>query len=419
MTGFLPRFPAFNPVAMRRVTSLQPITALEQPQVVSSRLKKSQDVVSQCTSLARVSNDPTVWKAALDSVTRSIGVLKGEDISTILRSSARSGHRDELMLAATCESIKTMPQLGILRVRDIASILTSFYKLNFTPSVETLNSLSAEILRSLPLYRTRNQDLCLLFRYFSVLRFNPSLVINFDSGFKHPYIADRLEREIENRLGQFGPLELSIIAKYSSRISLESLMRNYSRSQHVPIAVKEFFIRQLDNRFGQNAWMAYEYLLTPDTDSTGWNQSKPEEDDDYLGLNDDKKFSLAKRKTKLPLFQLDDALVKERLDTVKETSSRRKESIAKRIESSSSGSELSEQQLEFIRSLEEEFAEVKLEPLVPKAFSEKVSKKPYRDLELSESKQKPEARELRTMKEFKNYRRRVLARFARLLDSPS
>jgi hypothetical protein len=245
-------------------------------------------------------------------------------------------------------------------------------------------------------------------------------VVNFDSDFKHPFITDRLESEIQNRLGQFGPLELSIIAKYSSRISLESLMRNYSRNQHAPIAIKEFFIRQLDIRFGPKAWMAFEHLLTPDTDSTGWNQSMPEEDDDFLGLNDDKKYSLAKHQDRLPLFQLHDALVQDQLAEVRSRFLRRRETRSKHTDSSScSSSELSVEQLEFIRSLEEEFADVEVKSSIPKSFSEKASKKTYRDLTWSDLQKKPEARELRSMKEFKNYRRRVLSRFARLLDNPS
>ena len=372
-------------------------------------------MVSQCTQLARVSSDPSIWKAALETVTRSISALKGEDIATVLRASSRVGVRDELMLASVCESLKTLPMLRVLRVRDIASIFSSFHRLNFAPSVQALNALSAEVVRSLPLYRTRSQDLCLLFRYFSILQRNPDLIVDYQNQFQYPHITQKLETAIEERIGQFGPAELSIMAKYASRISLKSLMQNFSRQEHVKPAVREFFFKQLDMRFGEDAWKEFAHLLTVDKDSTGWNRPLPEHEEDVFGLWGNGLVK-AERSERPPLFQLQDSLVQEALESTKSGNLKeRRENKGKPVVEPAKG--LSEGQLEFLKMIEEEMGDVQQhQPETVKLFSQRVDRKLVRDLDQSDARGKPEPPEVRAMRKFKSARQRRLGRFSILLD---
>ena len=400
---------------MRRVSSLQPITALDAVVKPGRSTRKSLDVVSQCTQLARVSSDPSIWKVALETVTKSISVLKGEDIATVLRASSRVGVRDELMLASVCESLKTLPMLRVLRVRDIASIFSSFHRLNFAPSVETLNALGAEVIRSLPLYRTRSQDLCLLFRYFSILQRNPDLIVNYNNQFQYPQITQKLETAIEERIGQFGPAELSIIAKYASRVSLKSLMQNFSRQEHVKPAVREFFFKQLDKRFGEDAWRQYAHLLTVDKDSTGWNRPLPEHEEDVFGLwgNELVKSELSERP---PLFQLQDRLVQEALDSTRSPNGKwRRTKKENPVVKPATG--LSDEQLEFLKMIEQEMGdEHQQESETVKLFSQSVDRKLVRDLDRSDVRGKPEPPEVRAMRQFKSSRQKHLNRFSLLVD---
>ena len=400
---------------VRNLTTLKPFSAVEKASEPSSTYRRSQDVVSQCVQLSRVSSSPELWTKALESVIPAVALLKGEDMASILRSTARVGVRNETLLAAMCESMKTLPLLRVLRMKDIASICSSFARLNFAPSVEVLNELASEVLRSVDLYRTRNQDLCLLFRYFSILERNPDLVIRYNSEFRFPHITEKLERTITDRIGFFGPVELCVIAKYADRISLESLVRNFSRAQHVRPAVKAAFIQQLDRRFGKDAWREYEHLFVPETDSTGWGRHLEEPQGDIFTQH----FITEERNKKhgFPLFQLDDELVAQALESVKQP--RKPVSRSKEPKPPSKGdSPLSDDQLEFLRMIEAELGQPEVEKhKAPQTFTERVDRKLVRSIELSDIRSEKEAPELRSMRKLKKYRNRILRRFTYLAHS--
>jgi hypothetical protein len=407
----------FNGSIKRLCGEIQPFRALKQAQPIASSFRKSQDVVSQCVQLSRVSSDPDLWRKALQAVIPSVPILKGEDIASILKASARSGVRDETLLAAVCESLKTLPLLRVVRIRDVSSIFTSFFRLNFAPSVETLNSLSAEVVRSLDLYRTRNQDICLLYRYYSVLARNPSIVINYDSNFEYPFLLEKLERAIENRLGRFGSVELCVIAKYTNRISLERLVVNFTRAQHVKPALKQAFIRQLDERFGNDSWKQFEHMFVPDMDSTGWSRPIETSDptDDIFAQHN---LMIKEKKERLPLFQLHDELVAQALASVPSPRRPKKGNESRKDGPKSpndSESPLSDDQLELIRMLEEELADPKDNKERPPArFGEKVDRKLVRSIELGDIWAKPESPELRSMRRLKQYRWRTMRKFTLL-----
>ena len=371
-------------------------------------------MVAQCVQLSRVSSDPQIWKSALDSVIPAVSLLKGEDIASILKATARAGIRNETLLAAVCESLKTLPVLRVVRIRDISSILSSFFRLNFAPSVESLNAMAAEVLRSVDLYRTRNQDICLMYRYFSILRNHPTLVINYESDFRYPQLCEKLERMIGDRIGSFGPVELCVVAKYADRISLERLMINFSRLTHVRPVVRQTFLTQLDRRFGKDSWKHFEHLIVHDEDSTGWarpvvDDQKP---DDIFTETD---LSFVERKPRLPLFQLQDELVAQALESVR--GKPRTSRVAKTLKKSPGDEPLSDDQLEFLRMLEEELAADPAETRTEKAptpFEDTVERKLIRSIELSDIWRKPLAPELQSMRRLKAFRRRRLGKFTQL-----
>jgi hypothetical protein len=405
----------------RRLHSVQPFSGIKKKAPIQSAFRKSHDVVAQCVQLSRVSSSPEIWNNALESVIPAVSMLKGEDIATILRSTAKIGVRNETLLASICESLKTLPILRVLRVKDIASILSSFARLNFVPSVETLNSLAKEVMRSVDLYRTRSQDICKLFRYFSILNRDQNLVIRYQTDFDFPHILERLEREITRRIGYFGPVEICIISKYADRISLETLIRNFSRAQHVRPEVRRTFLNILDQRFGPNAWRQYEHLFVPDQDSSGWSREVPdpkEPVDDIFTLLSQKELEGSIKK-RLPLFRLDDNMVQAFLNSEKSATSWKKKPNDMKIAEDADpvDTPLSEDQLEFLRMLEEELGAhsgPKKETVKP--FTERVDRKLVRSIELSDIGNKPEAPELQKMRKLKRYRSRVLRRFT-LLDN--
>ena len=401
-----------------RLDGIKPFSGtVFKPTAPTSTYRKSQDVVSQCVQLSRVSSNPELWTKALESVIPAVPLLKGEDIATILRSTARVGVRNETLLAAMCESIKTLPLLRVLRLADIASICSSFARLNFAPSVEVLNGMASEVIKSLNLYRSRNRDICLLFRYFSILERNPSYVLRYESDFEFPQITERLERAINDRIGYFGPVELCVVAKYVDRISLESLVRNFSRAQHVRPEIKTAFFQQLDRRFGKDVWKQYEHFFVEDVDATGWGRELPESTEDIF-TPQNSVTEIRKVKHEMPLFQLDDALVKEALESVR---SPRRPPVSSRNKKTVSAGDLplSDEQLEFLRMLEEDLGQTETEnpTVVPKLFSEHVDRKLVRSIELSDIRKEKEAPELRSMRKLKKYRNRLLRRFTQLVPS--
>ena len=370
--------------------------------------RKSEDIVAQFVHLSRTSAGLELWEDLAATVTQSVAKLRGEDMASVLRACAKTGFRNDLMLVALCESLKTLPALRLLRPRDIASILSSFHTLNFVPSVEVINTLSAEIIRSLPLYRKRSADLCQLFRYFSILANNLDLVLNYESEFENPRIVSLLETEIYNRIGSFGPIEVSIITKYAKRLTLKSLVENFARSENVSPIVHMHFIRQLDNRFGKNAWREFAHLFRlSNVDSTGWNrQSKPEDDSD-----EDDDIVSSHPRIKRERFQLDDAMVQEVLERVRGS---RKFHRERKTESESVDGKvvptLSDEQMEFLRSLEEELGMPA--PRKQIAYADTVARDITRDIEESDLSSKKLSPELFRMKKFKERRNRRLFKFA-------
>lgn len=389
--------------------TLPPITVSE---VKASRFRqysKPADIVAQFVHLSRTSAEPELWTDLAATVTQSVAKLRGEDMASVLRACAKTGFRNELMLVAICESLKTLPALRLLRPRDIASILSSFHSLNFVPSVEVINSVSAEIIRSLPLYRTRSTDLCQLFRYFSTLANHPDLVVNYESEFENPRIVSLLETEIHNRIGSLGPIEVSIITKYAKRLTLKSLVENFTRSENVSPIVHAHFIRQLDKRFGKNAWKEFAHLFRlSNVDSTGWNRlSKSDEESD----EDEDEIVSSDPRIKLGRFQLDDALVHEVLERVRGSRNIHREQKTK----SETVDEkvvptLSDEQMEFLRSLEEELGMTR--PRKQIAYTDTVNRDITRDIEESDLSSKKLSPELFRMKKFKERRNRRLFKFA-------
>ena len=192
--------------------------------------------------------------------------LNGDDLATILH---KKTDRDVLLLTAICESLKTVP----LRSENISRILNAFEKLNFVPSVEVLNVVGATVKKNLKLYKTRNTDLCFMFRYFSILARNPQLVVKYNL-FNHPDLTHVLESVIVERIGRFAAPELAMIAQYTERVGLEELVSNFGRNEHIDKKVMDFFFKTLNRKFGHNAWKQFEHLLRAvNTDSTGWGNA--------------------------------------------------------------------------------------------------------------------------------------------------
>jgi hypothetical protein len=217
-----------------------------------------------------------------------------------------------------------------------------------------------------------------------------------------------LETEIYNRIGSFGPIEVSIITKYAKRLTLKSLVENFARSENVSPIVHTHFIRQLDNRFGKNAWREFAHLFRlSNVDSTGWNrQSKPEDDSD-----EDDDIVSANPRIKRERFQLDDAMVQEVLERVRGSRNFHRE---RKTESESVDGKvvptLSDEQMEFLRSLEEELGMPA--PRTQIAYADTVARDITRDIEESDLSSKKLSPELFRMKKFKERRNRRLFKFA-------
>ena len=396
-----------NPVVFPVVTSEEVRTSRHR------QYRKSRDIVAQCVGLGRVS-DPVLWKQMSATVTQSISILKGEDIATILKHMSKARTRDELMLAAVCESLKTLPNLRLLRLGDMATILWSFENLNFTPSVEVLNIIGREILHSLTRFKVRNIHLCLLFRYFSNLNNSNDLVIRYKSHFEHGQLASVLEDAIVARIGRMGPMEIALIARHARQLSLKSLMLNFSRSENIQEHLVKSFLNNLDARFGQDAWKKFAYLLSLSSspvDNTGWNRNwsstKSFHDDD-----DPDDVVVKQTRKKLPLLQLDDSMVQETLKSSPKFI--RNKEIPKSETKCVSDDQIID--LDFIRSLERELMgddETKDRRNRSDRFNERIDRKCLRELEIFESKPQPQRQHL-TMRRFKGERNRHLFKFTLL-----
>ena len=392
-------------------SSVVPVTAAELKASRHRQYRSSKDIVAQSVLLSRISHEPAVWQDLAVTVTQSVAKLKGEDLASILKSCAKSGFRDELMLTAICESLKTLPTLRLLRIADIASLVNSFYRLNFVPSVEVLNIVSAEILRSLPMYRTRSADLCHLLRYFSVLSSNPSLVLHYESQFQYPQIVSALEEQVIGRIGTMGPVEMCVIARHARRVSLPSLVANFARSENVLQKVKEFFIRSLDHRFGKDAWMEYAHLFrVGDTDSTGWDRTRPPVRKGVWDDDEEKESAVANtRGPKFERFQLDDSMVRSVLGAVPLIRAGR---VREATDAPNTTTQLgfSDEQMDFIKSLEDEMGMPPTPTLKP--YIDKLDGKTARHIEEVQLRETPVSGNITQMQQFKRKRNRRLFKFA-------
>ena len=393
---------------MNRLVKLGPSLSLKtvtREEVRRSRYRqytRSIDIVSQCAKLEKLSDNPIIWNQLTRTVTQSVSLLKGEDVATILKHMSRVQVRDEVMLAAICESLKTLPVLNLVRPSDIASILWSFQKLNFSPSVQVLNALGKEVRESLKKYKITNIHLCLLFRYFARLNSDNGLVIDYDSRFQHGQLASTLQDLVAERIGRMGPVEITLIAQHAKNIPLKSLVSSFARNENVKPALVQTFLSQLDKRFGKNEWKRFAYMLrNAPVDSTGWDRSpRQEEEEDEI---------CQRQKIQLPLLCLDDSLVKQAL---KFACPQYIGTNPKIREVSVSQVEALEVDMDFIRSIEEamrfDTATKKLE-----FFKQTINRKVLRQLEVDESIAEPHRQHL-AMRKFKSWRNRRLFKFTLL-----
>ena len=408
------------------VSTLPNVSIEEVRKSPHSQYRKSKDVVSQVVSLGRsgVSPNDPVWSQVADTVTHSLSRMDGADFATIVKKFSTAGFRDELMLVGISESLKYLCQMGRVRPQNIADILSGFHRLNFVPSVEVLNVLAEQTQKAVALYRTRPIDLCKLFRYFSILESNPTLCVDYDSKFSQRSILNNLETEIEKRIGYFGPVEIAIVARYATRMSMRSLMENFARTENCPDKVHAYFIRQLDRRFGQHTWKQFYYLLRPaPVDSTGWGMKPRFSDTDSDEEEDDVAIRSQHRRPDLPMFQVDENRVRDILQSITVERDKRESTVVKSSPRHKAPEhEICQAQIEALALLEEEVGMERKQRLVE--YNDHVPKRDRRVDERRDYLKKGSSRNLKRLKNFKKSKRNSLFKFAilatarRKLDSP-
>jgi len=392
------------------VPSGREITKEELKKCHFRQFKKSSDILAQCVALSRVSSgDPRLWNRLSRTVTQSVALFTGEDLATLLKHFSKWQIRDELMLAAVCESLKSLPLLRLVRPSDIASILWSFQRLRFAPSVEVLNVLASEVRESLPKYKLRNIHLSLLFRYFAILNESRVTVLMYDAQFQHGQLVALLEDRVIENIGRMGPVELVLITQHAKRISKKTLVANFTRCENVKPHLVKSFLAQLDMRFGKDSWKELAFMFRHSfVDSTGWNKEVKQFDPDDSDLDE---VSEEKAKRLAPL-QLDDRLVQEVLRSAPRISSSNAD--GKDREKKQQKIELPEIDMDFIVSMEREMMQ-DIEPKGSKTdlFSERIDRKVLRELEVKEAKSLPQTQHA-SLRRFKNQRKKHLLKFALL-----
>jgi hypothetical protein len=242
--------------------------------LLKSRSLRPHDIVQSFARLSQISRrDPDIWESVTENAVTSAERLKPSDISTIIKSMARVGYRDEILLMQFNELIRYQSKLT---VSDITSILNSYHQLNFVPSAETLNHMIGELKRSEDLHRWKNSDTVRLFRYFNQLS-KENIVV---SQLSYPFIHRDLETRVQREIGKYGPVEILIILQNSNKIGINEIILNFFRNEKIDLKLFNMFLNCLNRKFGPGAWRKYKHLFRIEhIDSTGWNL-KPELDSD-------------------------------------------------------------------------------------------------------------------------------------------
>ena len=399
--------------AMLPSTSSSAVVTLDEVRGCRFRqFRKSSDVVAQFTHLSKLSvleADPAIFSELSATVIHALPKLNGEDLATILKSCVRMGFRDELMIVAICESIRTLSQLRLLRISNISALLDSFHKLNVVPSVGALNVLAKETKRSLVLYKSRNLDVCKLFRYFSILQQNPTIAVQFDR-FQFPDITHILQQHIEDRIGMFGPSEIAIVTKHCKSLSLERLILNFSRSENVRPQLLSYFLRNLDARFGKNCWKEFEHLFrATDTDSTGWGRSSVSGFPD-LDSDDEDELVPKNDRVRFPLLQLDDGEIAQLVKRVPKLTTGRTVQFVEPRSQTPPEFTIDRAQMDALDLLEEEVRPMQKRQIHP--YSDRNVQRVRRKQETAEFLAKGLARNRRKAQNFKAQRNRRLFKFA-------
>ena len=395
------------------LAELPSVTLSEVKKSPFSQYKKSKDVVSQVVSLSRsnVASNDSVWQQVADTVTHSLPRMDAADFATIVKNCSISGFRDELMLVGICESIKHLCVMGKVRPRNLADLVSGFHRLNFVPSVEVLNGFANQTEKAIKLYRTRPLDICKLFRYFSIIESNPHLCVGYESRFIGQQILRCLEAEIEQRIGFFGPIEIAILARYATRIPLKRLVENFARTENCPTQVRDYFLRQLDRRFGQDAWKQYQYLLRPTmSDSTGWDRSPRREEDDCD--EDDTIAPVKSKRSDFPLFSVDEIKVDAVLNSVKVVDDLRRPKSHSESVSPKTIHEICAAQFEALSMLEEEVGLERVPTLA--TYTDRIDKRDKRVDDRRDYLRKKCSRNLKRLKRFRKMKKFALVKFSYL-----
>jgi hypothetical protein len=382
-----------------------------------SQFKNPSDVVAQVVALSRVSSvavSDTLWSDVAATVTHSLDRLTGRDLATVMK--RYNGPRDLVMLAGVCESLKYLPKMRLLRLCDLAEILTGLHRFNFVPSVEVLNVIAGEIEFSINRFKTRNIDLCRLLRYMAIMDSHSSLCVGYEDRFEFPDLVQTLQRRAMDQLGSMKPGELGIVIPYLPEVSLERFMVNFARSENTPPKVEFYFFHQLDRRFGNDAWKEFQYLLRPSsrTDATGWVDNKTLWQQDQW--SDDESDEVETRRAKYELFRLDDVELKRVLS---ELPIQRGEARVAQIPPSPAEPPpirtISDDQLAFLSELETEFGYIRKPAPVVK-FSDRIERRIVRKRARQEGRQKTVSIQTKSRLKYKMKKKSKLFKFAVLAN---
>lgn len=356
---------------------------------VRRRVVPRESVVGEFVALERLhTRDFSLLEHAARGAVCNVSRLTGPDLSSILKASVRLEYRNELLLAAVCESLKTLS----IGTRELASILDSFAKLNFVPSDSVLRVLASQTKRGIELKRTRLKDVCVLFRYWSIVRVDGPLVHTLDN-----YISENI--------GKMGPVEISIVAKYYSG-SFEELVSNFYRNDNITENVRMYFERNLRERFGYSC----ESEPKPLVDSTGWNGIANIYNSSELPVHNSQKQS----KAKFPRFQLDDQLVNELLQ-LKTQKVQTRQTPKSNTPTTQSEWAMDPEQLKALVALTDETQPV---PKTYKMYTDKIPQRLRRVNETRDFLSKGLSRNYRRIRQYKAARNRTLYKFS-LLAAPT
>jgi hypothetical protein len=331
--------------------------------------------------------------------------MTGEDLATVIMSVSTVGYRDEVMLVATCEAIRFLVPLGAISVRNMATIVSGFHRLNFIPSVEILNVLGDAVHDQIGLYKSRPIDICKIYRYFSIMKSMDKICEKL-----HHRIFINLEKIVNERIGNFGSIEISIITKYSTRLGIRELIENFSRSENTCPKVHAFFIRQLETRFGKDSWRQFYYLFRPNikVDSTGWDRHHDDSEDD----EDEKSLStrVGPKRTDFPPFHMSEDNVAEVLHELGKFPRQHSRPKPVSRQSKPADHQICESQLEALALMEEEVGLERRESF--SKYHDRLDRKDRYVVERRDYGKKKCSRNEKRLKIFKRFRDKRLYKFA-------